>query len=398
MKLPIELQEIAEDVVQFFKASAIKAVSDRPVITRANSFERTIHSYLSRQRKYPFGISLKKQLLDIKNDESKLKKYLGRYSKFDVKERDSLIKLNQLGPEFIKIPKIKDRKVNLLEYHAQQIMQLNDIEIRKIEKPKLEPAVNVGLWKIPVLEQVKLDSGITIMEAEIWKSPKLEKIPLPAVEYSHETLSFVVDKVVCDEETDNEWFSDEINMSATLIDAVGNVENDPEWEVYDNFDKDDIVQTNHVVKKFNLRDGGDYNWPKTYTIYLAMAEKGTDNGFVDFMNDIWVQVKSTVQEKLEGLIDSAAIVIGAAIPYVGWAVGLIFKAVAGWVLDKIIGLISQLLDNKDRPFVPQTNHLVLPGPMITPPGVDLRKKTSFEHHFKGYGGHYDVHTYWDLDR
>lgn len=200
-------------------------------------------------------------------------------------------------------------------------------------------------------------------------------------------LDIFIHQLTCVDETNGAFGSeagnDEIYLGGTSIDAMGNTNQLKTFRV-GTFPEDGYVNpVANIFTTFDLRSGTD--WPKSYFVTLALAEKDMGKDFPEFVNQLFKIVKKEVEAQLAKLIGTTLGVssgpVGAIIGLaVGYAVGKVYEILRGMWNDDI--------------FIPQTVSIKIPT--IPKPFDAGRVGSNLRVNFKGHGGEYSLLYSWHL--
>ena len=152
-------------------------------------------------------------------------------------------------------------------------------------------------------------------------------------------LAFRIHNVRCVDETNPEWFgNDEIGLGGVGIDETGEVAKIAESRVGNNFDDGDVRFYSPLMRfvSFNLNEGGN-QWPKSYFVTLALAEKDMGNGLDKHLGALVVKVQERI---IEIVGDAIGDVIGpkemaVVIAAVKWVIGKIYEWLKSWWNDDV---------------------------------------------------------------
>jgi hypothetical protein len=205
-----------------------------------------------------------------------------------------------------------------------------------------------------------------------------------------EKLGLYLTKIQCVEETEGGG-SDEIALGGTAIAPDGFTRKVGKLPTIGGFDTgethnfnwltDFVKPSDQLFAEFKLT-GRDDEWPKTYTVIMAMAEEDW-GGFSDFLSDMW----EIVRDKVKAGIMAAASYFGP--------LGTLIGSIVSWLVDTFFGWIIDIA--KDDMFKPKAIRLKLASSKAsyyeaigltgkTPPPLALN--------FIGHGGHYRVWGYF----
>lgn len=130
--------------------------------------------------------------------------------------------------------------------------------------------------------------------------------------------------------------------------------------------------------RFNLTGNGD--WPRTYSVVVAAAEKDADGGFVKFLQDLWDGIKDVVTELVTAAVLAAAGggalaggAAGSAVPGLGTVIGAIIGAALAGTIAYIVSVgIESFKDDMFDPIALPT--IVLPNASARFPNGSLKSR------------------------
>jgi hypothetical protein len=144
-----------------------------------------------------------------------------------------------------------------------------------------------------------------------------------------------------------------------------------------------------VLRTFTL----DAQYPKTFSVFLALAEKDDDGGFFSYINHLFGAVKAEVLTILKKIAEK----IGQALSVIlGGKIGEILFSLASLALSKLIDWITGWFTNYDDIFEAQIAAVGLRNGTATFNGslsTSIRTLT-----YSGHGGQYLVRYSWELVR
>lgn len=219
--------------------------------------------------------------------------------------------------------------------------------------------------------------------------------PAPGTElrpqdYLHTKVRLMLDKVFCVDETGPDWAgSDEIDLGGISVDETGDVKKISPFAVSHDFDTGETrdFKPDRPVQLFSLTEGGE-NWPKVYRVTLAMMERDWGD-FPGWISKLYDKVKGRLKEYLTGLAAGAGAAIGGPL---GAIIGAVAGWVVGWIVDNIIGWIKSLWE--DDLIATRTFTFTHVGPRATFGGQARSSINALS--WSGGGGHYRTFTYWEL--
>jgi hypothetical protein len=210
-------------------------------------------------------------------------------------------------------------------------------------------------------------------------------------------LNFRLHVVKCVDETGPEGFwgerlgSDAIDIGGTSVSDKGVTKKIDPFRVSSNFDDGESVTYNpaRVLRSFPL----DSNYPKTFSVLLAMAEKDRSGGFWSYINKLFDAVKTQVLSILKKIADKISQTLAKLF---GGKLGQIISSIASMILSKIIDWLTGLFKNYDDIFEPQVVTIGLDKATATFNGSLSTSQRSLT--YRKFLGEYMVMYSWELEK
>jgi hypothetical protein len=163
------------------------------------------------------------------------------------------------------------------------------------------------------------------------------------------------------------------------------------FRVSSNFDDGESVTYNpaRVLRSFPL----DSNYPKTFSVLLAMAEKDRSGGFWSYINKLFDAVKTQVLSILKKIADKISQTLAKLF---GGKLGQIISSIASMILSKIIDWLTGLFKNYDDIFEPQVVTIGLDKATATFNGSLSTSQRSLT--YRKFLGEYMVMYSWELEK
>lgn len=212
-------------------------------------------------------------------------------------------------------------------------------------------------------------------------------------------LAFRIHQVKCIDETNPEWAgNDEIAWGGAFLDSNHHSGKITEHYVGSGFHDGHLKNYNppSEIVSFNI---GDLNYPKTFLVALALAEKDS-GGLSSFIQKLFEAIRAEIQVILNTLGAAAGSAIGSAIggsvgSVIAGPLGAIIGAVAGAIIGALVAWLINAL--KDDIFAPKASTITLYSTSnIFPNGSCISPLMYF--HYHGFGGHYRLAYDWQIKR
>jgi hypothetical protein len=224
--------------------------------------------------------------------------------------------------------------------------------------------------------------------------------------YQNRFLKLKVNRVKCVDETEHEgpWpfqgegvANDRIDLGAISISPDGRTTQFGPRMVSDNFEDNREVVWEQEIASFDLLRMGSY--PMSFGVTVAISEIDYGGGFANVLKDIFNSIKGVVVEVLAKIGEVIGALVGAG--EVGKVIGKIVGELVILGLGELISIVGRAV--QDDVFPAQVVTLQLDSRYSTPWGVDDKSIGPFalpveRLSYNGFGGAYEVYTYWELIR
>lgn len=217
----------------------------------------------------------------------------------------------------------------------------------------------------------------------------------PVTAAANKKLNFRIHAVKCIDETGLEtleWIThDNIDMGGTSINDKGVTSKIDTFRVSSHFDDGETVNYNPAK---NLRSFAlDSNYPKTFAVVLAIAEKDSDGGFFTYVDKLFKAVRQEINDILKKLAEGAQITLAAIF---GERIGEILYSLATMVLSKLWDWITGWFKNYDDIFEAKAVTISVRSATATFNGSLTTGQRSLYYH--GHGGQYLVKYSWEFEK
>jgi hypothetical protein len=205
------------------------------------------------------------------------------------------------------------------------------------------------------------------------------------------TLTFYVERVRCEDETNPEWpGDDEIPMGGLKIDHAATTTKIDPFEVAGDVDDGEVKDYGDpglAFARFDLTAAGQ--WARSFVVTGFLAE--VDNGgFADALNTAWGKVKDKVQTVVTEWV------AGVASEFLGAAIGQAIGFVVGWLVGQFVTWIINLFH--DDLFDPVTATVTLPTRFAFMYngwyGWSGYRLPTITMNYGGHGGQYTANAHW----
>lgn len=366
------MKEVLDRIVDTIKLSTEKVAMEERASVEKGSFEELLkekfETYSETKRE-----SIKESLKPIYEAPKEIReKVYGELGKIDLYKTKNISKaVAALKP--LKFESSSDR-VQKKKVDPTKIIN----ETRKLEKGGVSLEYSSAL-SLEELSLASLIGSSVIYEEEV-------QTKSTSTSSYKKNLELYITRVKCVDETGYGWLGergdDEIDLGAVTVDEDGDTKTVSPFRVGSSFDDGESKYYNPPKKftNFYMGEGGE-NWPKTYNITLALAEKDSGGGFYTFLNKLWKLVEKEVTAAIAAAVGAA---IGSAVGPLGTVIG----AAVGYAVGKAIDWLINCF--KDDIFKPQTIGINVPRMNYDWQGQRRTK------HFYGHSGHYYVQYFWKI--
>ncbi|WP_163993770.1 hypothetical protein [Pyxidicoccus caerfyrddinensis] len=337
------LREIAQDILNEFKASVFRVGLGMSLPTERTSWEQLVRERMERA---PAEVRARvsQRLKNVYDNPQLRARELGRFAELDLTHPSVLL---------------------------------------NVQPPRAQRAA------LRQLAQLFKAQGSLAFHPEV-QLERASGTDLRPQDYLHTRVRFMLDKVYCVDETWLDWpGSDEIGMGGFSVDETGEVEKIAAFTVSNDFDTGETrdFKPDKSVRTFSVKEGGE-NWPKVYRVTLAMVERDWGD-FPGWVTSLYEKVKGRLKEYLA----TAAAGVGGAIGGpLGALVGAVAGWVVGWIVDNIIGWIKSWWE--DDLIATKTFTLTHAGPRATFSGQ--ARSPVAKRSWIGGTGEYNTFSYWEL--
>ncbi len=294
--LPPEMQFIANDVFQMFKAATYRTFMGYPQ-PRGESFEKIIKKLIANTDRRINGRAKRRVLAQTRTQALK-KRFLKSYASVNLRNADAIYK-NKSRTYKASATKVADRIKRDPNYVFKHIYRQFDV---------------------PYVDYSRLSSDRVVMP------------------YPYDYVSLKLEKVKCIIDCDG-WGADEILIGGLIINESGKM------FVLDSFKVGDFEEIGDErrysppkqLTKFKLRQGADV-WPKFYTVMVAMAEEDIA-GFHEFLVILYIYLRDYVSEQFVDLVASN---VGGAMTQLLAIFNIIIANIVAAILLLVFGWLFEL--------------------------------------------------------